>query len=376
MAKLECALLDSLIKPMASAPTLSIVVPTFQRPDEMIQTVSALANQIKDDGLGDKVEILISDNGSDETTIATIRALAEGYAPVSFMLNARDEGGFFNFFAAPWRARGEYTWTFGSDDLLMEGGVATVLTALERERPSFMTLNKRVVNASVSEALIDAMNMVESRRFEDFTDLFCAMGINQFAFISGQIEHSETARSTDAEPYLRANSRHPHVAYYLAKQAGRPAYYLADNHLVHRNDNSLMLEYHAGNFFDFGITLPCLLVETFERIGAAKGLLERTNGEKRVTTYDPPKVTFVDAMFENQLRAFAFGHHMSVGHRRIIEEMLVHCRDDRQLQFDQIWTYGQRLFRLEKAQKQAEIALKQARDAALQTSVLFTQPTR
>ena len=63
MAKLECALLDILIKPMASTPLLSIVVPTFQRPDEMIQTVSALANQIKGDGLGDKVEILISDIG-------------------------------------------------------------------------------------------------------------------------------------------------------------------------------------------------------------------------------------------------------------------------------------------------------------------------
>jgi glycosyltransferase involved in cell wall biosynthesis len=374
MAKLECALLDSLIKPMAQTPVLSIVVPSFHRPDELVQTIGSLAGQIKD-GLEAKVEILISDNGSDITTVETIRALAEAYPSVSFMLNARDEGGFFNFFAAPWRARGDYTWTFGSDDLLADGGVENVVEVLEREQPSFLTMNKQVVDAAVSAALIDNMNSVQSRRFNSFVDLFCALGINQFAFISGQIERSEVARRFDAEPYLRAHTRHPHVAFYLAKYADQPCFYLAANHLVHRNDNSPMLEYHAGNFFDFGVTLPCVLVETIEKIGAPKDLLERVSGYKRITNYDAPDVTLVDAMFENQLRALSFGRYMTVGQKRTIEDMLTHCRPDRQLQFEQIWIYGQHLDELERKKVSAEQALAVARQKALQTSAMFAQST-
>ncbi|MDB5438900.1 MAG: glycosyl transferase family 2, partial [Caulobacteraceae bacterium] len=113
MAKLECALLDSLMRPIREAPVLSIVVPSFHRPAELTQTVASLAEQIKD-GLEAKVEIIISDNGSNNDTVAAIGQLAQRYPSVSYMLNARDEGGFFNFFAAPWRARGRYTWVFGS----------------------------------------------------------------------------------------------------------------------------------------------------------------------------------------------------------------------------------------------------------------------
>lgn len=374
MAKLECALVDSLIKPLAEPPVLSIVVPSWNRADELVQTVQCLNDQLTG-GLEAKVEIIISDNGSGQGAVEAIRAMGEAYGPVNYMLNARDEGGFFNLFAAPWRARGAYTWTFGSDDLLADGGIANVVATLEREQPGFMTLNKRVVNAGLTEALIDTMNIVESRPFDNFTDMFCAFGINQFAFLSGQIEHTETARQVDAAPYLRMHTRHAHLPYYLAKHHGRPAYYLADNHLMHRNDNSPILEYHAGNFFDFGVTLPCALLNTFREIGVSQGLLEQVNGEKRVTSYQPPKLTFVDAMFENQLRAMAFGRFMTTDHKWIIEDMLTHCRADRQLQFDQIWMYSQHLESLERTKVKAEQAVAVAKQKALQTSAMFTQPT-
>jgi glycosyltransferase involved in cell wall biosynthesis len=375
MAPLECALADKLIRPMTGTPVLSIIVPTYERPTELIQTITSLADQLTE-GLDAKVELLISDNGSGVETVETIKALADRYRVVSYMLNARDEGGFFNFFAAPWRARGRYTWVFGSDDLLREGGIANVVTVLERKQPSFLTMNQQVVNASVTQSLSDSMNTCETRAFSTMGDLFSAFGINQFAFITAQIDKTDAARKLDYEHYLRLDTRHPHVAAFLEKHWGKPAYYLADTHLIHRNDNSVMLEYHAGNFFDFGATLPCALIETGKRVRAPAGFLEQATGRKNITNYDPPDVTVIDAMFENQLRALAFGRSMTVGHRRVLEEMLAHCRPDRLPQFEQIWAYGQTLHGLEKAKTGAEIALKQARDAALQTSTIFTRSTR
>lgn len=375
MTKLECALSGSLVHPRPEAPLLSVVVPTFNRPSELLETVTSLGDQLRD-GLEAKVELVISDNGSSPETIDAIKALANHYPALSYVLNARNEGGFFNFFAAPWRAQGRYTWVFGSDDLLLQGGIANVVTLLERDKPSFMTLNKQVVDATLSQSFWESTHAVPGRKFSSFIELFCALGINQLAFISGQIELTETARKLDPEPYLRTDSRHPHVAAYLEKHAHTSAYYCAENHLIHRNDNSPMLEYHAGNFFDYGVTFPILLMQVAEKVGAPKNLLERITGLKRVSDFKKPEVTFVDSMFENLLRALAAGRHISVGQRRTLEAMLSqHCREDRLEQFRQIFDYGQRLYQLELEETAAKAALAQARQAALQTSAVFTKPT-
>lgn len=375
MSKLECPLADSLIRPISQEPVLSIIIPSYHRAAELQLTVQTIADQLHG-GLEDKVELLISDNGSGAETIDVIRALAEHYPRLGYMLNARDEGGFFNFFAAPWRARGRYTWVFGSDDLLLEGGIASVISILEREAPSFLTLNKQAANAQLTEVLYTSLNTVPDRRFDSFIDLFCAFGMNQLAFISAQIESTEAARKLDPEPYLRTDSRHPHVAAYLEKHAFAPSCYSAANHLVHRVENSPMLDYNAGNFFDYGATFPRLLIEICEKVGAPKDLFERASGHRKVTSYDPPEVTFVDTIFENILRGMSAGKYLNVGHQRALESVLPHCRPDRMAQFTELWTYNQRLVTLERNVRDAKDTLDFAQGAALETSRMFTKSTR
>lgn len=375
MAKMECALAGSLIKPLAEAPVLSVVIPSFNRGDELSLTVQSIASQLAN-GLENKVEVLISDNGSGPDTVATILELGNSFDNVSYMLNARDEGGFFNLFAAPWRARGAYTWTFGSDDILLEGGVAHVVETLEREAPSFLTLNKKAANAALDTMIWDAANTIESRRFDSFVDLFCAVGINQLAFISTQVEKTEAARAIDPEFYLRSDSHHPHVAAFLEKHAHAPACYSADTHVVHRLENSTLLNYHAGNFYDFGVTFPVLLMQVAAKVGVSLDVLERITGMKRIVDYAPPTVTFVDSMFENMLRAFFTGRYIPPWHWRTIDAaMREHARSDRQAQLAEIYTYSLRLEQMEKQETAAKQALQQARNAALEASKMFTQPT-
>lgn len=374
MSKLECALADSLIRPVAEQPVLSIVIPTYERADELQVTVQSIAVQLKD-GLEDKVELLISDNASGAQTVAVIQALAERYPRLGYMLNARDEGGFFNLFAAPWRARGRYTWTFGSDDALLDGGVASVVSILEREAPSFLTLNKHVANNDLTEVIYEALNSVPDKRFDTFIDLFSAFGINQLAFISAQIESTEAARAINAEPYLRSDTRHPHVVAFLEKHAHAPAYYSAANHLVHRFDNSQTIDYNAGNFFDYAGNLPRMLVEVAAKVGAPADLFERTSGHRRVDSYDPPQVTLVDSIFENALRAMSTGYHLTLGHRRALEAALAHCRPDRLAQLAEIWTYSNTLQQLAKQEGKAKHTLERARENALTTSRVFVTST-
>jgi glycosyltransferase involved in cell wall biosynthesis len=374
MSLLECRLAGVVQKPIDAPPVLSVVVPTFNRAEALVMTVNCLAEQVTG-GLEQSVEIIISDNGSDPETIDLIKALADRWPSVSYFLNARDEGGHFNLYAAPWRARGAYTWTFGSDDVLLEGGLAHVVAVLERERPSFLTLNKRVASADLSELITERINSVEDRRFDTFTDLFCAFGINQLAFISGQIELTQAARALDAEFYLRNESRHTHVAAFMEKHAGRPAFYSSANHLVHRVNNSQMLDYHAGNFYDYAVALPRLLWAVNEKVGGPADLFERISGYKNVSSYDVPQVTFVDNILENILRSFGFGYFINAGDRRFYEQVFTHCREDRLAQFGQLWDYAKVLDRLTEQFNSAEAALKQAKKSARETSGVFTRPT-
>jgi len=370
---LECPLAESHLRSLDVQPVLSIVVPSYHRAPELAQAVSSLADQLTGD-LASKVEIIISDNDSGPETVSTIKALAERYPTLSWLRHARDEGGFFQFFAAPWRARGRWTWVFGSDDVLLPGGIEHIVAALEREQPGFMALNKRVFNADLSQELAASFNSIPDRRFDTFEALMYAIGI-QPAFISGNIELTEAARAFDPQPYLTVDTRHPHLVAFLEKHHGAPAFYCSAPFLVHRVDNSSLGDYHVGNFFDFSVTFPPLLGAVARRIGAPADFLERMTGEKRIASYTPTGLTFVDSMFENFLRALGGGRYMTVSQRRALEEILEGCRPVRMRQLGEMWTLQDQLLQLDRKIDESKRDLEQAREACTQASQLFTKPT-
>lgn len=370
MAKLECALAEVELKPWDKPPLLSVVILSYQRVAELRLAVESFATQLTG-GLENKVEIIISDNGSGGETMDLIRALAVEFPTLSYVTHARDEGGFFNLFAAPWRAQGRYTWVFGSDDLLLDDGVAHVVGMLDSQSPAFMTLNKRAANADLTSLVWERANSIHDARFEGYADLFAAVGVNQLAFLSCQVEDTERARKLDATPYLRTDTRHPHVAAFLEKHHDGLCLYNSANQVVHRLNNSPIAEYHAGNFFDYAATLPALMWDVMEKVGASKDLFERTTGHKRITNYAPPQNTFVDTMFENMLRAAYFSRFMAASHRYTMEQILEHCRPHRREQFDQLWALTQQLHELERQSKVSQARFEDLREQVMRTSSVF-----
>lgn len=374
MDELSCPMAHQAFRPLESPPLLSVVIPNKARAKEMMMAAASIAEQLEG-GLEHKVEIIIADNASGQAVAEVLRGLAAKYPTISYLIHARDEMGLFQVFAAPWRARGRFTWVFGSDDLVLPGGVAAVVEALEREDPHFLSMNKRVWNSDLTAELWEAANSIPDRVFPTFIELFCALGVNQFAFISANVERTETARTLDWRTFLAADTRHPHVAAYLEKYADKRSLYLADNNLVHRIGNSLLEDYNAGNFFDYAVGLPRLLLQVMDRIGAPPDLFERITGEKRIASYQPSGVTFADSVMENALRAIGSGLPLNVTHRFVLEQAFADCRPDRLAQFAEIWAFNQQVVGLQVAAKEAGARVEQARAAAMQTSAVFTRPT-
>jgi glycosyltransferase involved in cell wall biosynthesis len=370
---LECALAESHLRPLTQPPVLSIIVPSYHRVAELIQAVASLADQLQG-GLERKVEIIITDNDSGAQTVEAIRALYDRYPTVSYLRHARDEGGFFQFFSAPWRARGRWTWVFGSDDVLLEGGIAHVVAALEREQPGFMALNKKVYSADLSQEFTPSFNTIPDKRFDTFEELMYAIGI-QPAFISANIELTEAARAFDPQPYLTVDTRHPHLVAFLGKHHGARAFYSATPFLIHRVNNSSLGDYDLGNYFDFAVTFPPLLAAVAGKIGAPADFFERITGEKRIANYAPTGLTFVDSMFENLLRSIGGGRYMTVSQRRALENILGGCRAGRLGQLAELWTLQLNIMTLERKMKEAENELAQGRQACFEGSKFFTRPT-
>jgi hypothetical protein len=333
---LDCRLSDSLIKPLTQPPVLTIFIPTFDRTADMIDTVECVAGQLTG-GLESKVEIVISDNASSPEGQAAVRALAQRHAPVSYMINAEDQGGYFQLFSAGWRSRGRWTWTFGSDDQLKPGGVGHIVEALEREDPSFLTQNKRIYNRDLSQEQLAAVNGIPDRRFGSFIDLFAGVGIHQLCFITGSMERTERARAINPAPYLAASTLHPHVLAMFEKHAGRRCCYTSANYLMHRTHNAQLYDYMGLNLKDIGVQLPIRMMRFAAQYGAPADFFETINGSRRIDDYEPPRITFVDNMFEYMMRAIAAEKFILRNEKFAIEAILRHCRPGRLEAFAGIW---------------------------------------
>jgi glycosyltransferase involved in cell wall biosynthesis len=296
---------DSLVRPLAQTPVLSVVVPTFERPEEMTLAVRSVADQI-DAALDGKVEIIISDNASGSKKRSLIKALARTYPFVSYYIHTNNEGGPYQICSAPHRARGRYTWVFGDDDVLGEGGLRLIVDTLEREQPGFLTVNRQVWNKALDARLAGAKHDLPDTRFDSFLDLLALFGFDQLSFLTSQIYATDAVRAVDAAPYLASPCRYCQLAYYLEAFHDRPAYYLSQPVVWHRwdSDNTAV---HAANFHHLATLLPELVQLAADRVGIAPGLFGRINGRRSILGPETRKIIFVDNILENLWRCVAVG---------------------------------------------------------------------
>lgn len=333
---MECRVAEARLKPLDQRPVLSVVVPTWERVPEMVMAVESLACQLTD-GLENRVEIIISDNASGPEAQSAIRALADRFPSVSYMMNAENQGGIFQLFAACWRSRGEWTWTFGSDDLLLPGGIAHIVSVLEGQQPDFLTMNRKVCNADLSVEIYAELFGIPDRTFKSFADLMCAVGFHQVAFLSASLERTDRARAIEPWKYLKIDTQHQHVLGYLEKHKQSKSCYSCETHLVHRTQNSHFHDYYSANLRDIGWVTPIAIMDRQDLYGIADDFFEKINGDGRINSYGPPKFTFVDEMFRSMLNAIGRGVFMRFPERQSIKDILSHCRPDRGARFQDIW---------------------------------------
>jgi hypothetical protein len=327
MSRYDRPLTETFVRPLDQTPVLTVVFPTWERPEELTLAVSSIADQI-DDELAGKIEIIISDNASGPETRAVLQRLSETYPSVNYYVHAENHGGMYQVAIAPHRARGRWTWVFGDDDVLAPGGLKAVLEVLENEQPSFLTINRQVWDKSLSQCLAPTRHNLPDMPFNTFIDLLKVFGFDQLSFFTSQVYESQPARDFDVEPYLSSLCRYAQLPYYLEVFHDQPSYYLAKAVVLHRFDTDA-LSVHSANFHSLATSLPELLQAAVDRTGLDSDLLEQISGHRLLlgpTTRNP---TFIDNTLENLWRCMATGTNISEAEWDVLHQLSSKWRSGR-----------------------------------------------
>lgn len=108
---------------------LSICIPTFNRASSLDRLLSNISEEAT--GLGEGIEVCISDNGSKDNTQAVISKW-EKQMPISKNRNSANRGFDVNVIMALRLAKGRFAWLMGDDDALVEGAVGRLLQNLKK----------------------------------------------------------------------------------------------------------------------------------------------------------------------------------------------------------------------------------------------------
>ena len=129
---------------------LSVCIPTYNRAQYLAKTLQSIVEQ---DGFGDKVEIVISDNCSTDSTGELCRGFAEKYRNIRYHRNGenvRDE----NLVMVLERASGEYLKLVNDTAIFLPGALHELILLVERyhsAKPVLFFLNRNVSKNEICE---------------------------------------------------------------------------------------------------------------------------------------------------------------------------------------------------------------------------------
>lgn len=113
--------------------TLGVSIPTYKRPDQLVQTVRSVAVA---GGLQFDIPVFISDDSADETNASVLQVLRAEYPCLQISRNGKNLGIDSNILRSVDINTCDYVWILGEDDRLIEGAVETALKLL-RTSPDF-----------------------------------------------------------------------------------------------------------------------------------------------------------------------------------------------------------------------------------------------
>ncbi len=166
----------------ANKPVLSLCIPTYNRRDKLARLLNGLQQDLRK--AAGKIEICISDNASTDGTNEFLMGLsAQKY--ISVFRQSENLGFRKNYTTVYSMARGNYIWTLGDDDVVVENGLMKLLQLLENVSPGYVYVHI----ASVDSNLPNYFQHIKPGKYPEkiLYSMLCDDGLDMFGFIGSHI---------------------------------------------------------------------------------------------------------------------------------------------------------------------------------------------
>jgi len=149
---------------------LSIVIPTYNRSQELIHSLRLLREQCQDHP--EEIEIIVCDDASTDDTqtgMSTLQAEETFFRYIRYPSNIGLEK---NLIECTKQAVGEFLWIFGDDDFLATpNSISSVLEELKLDRYDLLVLNRTRKNISLEKTISKDWMRIKGRENQSYQGL-------------------------------------------------------------------------------------------------------------------------------------------------------------------------------------------------------------
>ncbi len=189
-----------------SSKALSICIPTLNRPEKIYNLLKLILPQINKSN----VEIIITDNSSNDETEKKLELVLKQNSNISYYKNNRNIGFAKNLKKAILHSSGNYIWMLSDDDIPNPKSIKKILNVIEMKKKGWIFFNFEKSNSKTSQVFYD--NSIKSQ--ESSLDSFVYKFGVWSSFMSTSIIHSDVKNNLDS---VKENN---YFAYSLALVAG------------------------------------------------------------------------------------------------------------------------------------------------------------
>lgn len=168
-----------------------------------------------------KVEVLVSDNHSTDTTPQVVASIIEAGLPVRYIRNAVDVGSDANIAQCFNEARGDYVQIMGDDDLYVRGSLARVVALLESNNYGVLCLRPFGYEKNPDAEFPGGAGAV--LEFSDVGKFLGKVG-PLITFISANIINRRMQADVDARDFCGSNLVQVHLVVKAATMAAQNAF--------------------------------------------------------------------------------------------------------------------------------------------------------
>lgn len=157
----------------ADAPLLTIAIPTYNRAAYLRQNLAQLRAELRQVE-PERVEILVSDNCSPDSTPAVVQDAVESGFAIRYVRNPENLGWGRNFAQCYDLARGKYVLLLGDDDLFVDGALPTLIGQLSSGEYGVVVLKAYGYDEDFRREYPGGRGF--DRSFSDSNEFFLAIG--------------------------------------------------------------------------------------------------------------------------------------------------------------------------------------------------------